>query len=228
MPLYILVWTTAYVFKHLGKERNSTYWKPSLCQQSVLLSLSGQDCDPLTSETHLQDWTKFNTEQCIIYVLLHTTSPTHLQPNCYIRIFFGIQSKPRVAVWTWFKEYYLSFSWRWIIILLKGPYFLCQLILGWEVVSARPKGNLICTQIKESLFCPFESRTQTQNWLWSIRATEIEVSAKSPVLICHLRTIHRWRQDLLWKPREPAPFWEQFCSFLSFRYTFLSVALHKC
>lgn len=87
----------------MGKRGTVLCWKESLCQrnQGVLLSLSGQGCDPLTYETHLQaleNWTKFNAEQRNISVLLHTLFPTHLLPDCYIRVFIGMRSRQRVTI----------------------------------------------------------------------------------------------------------------------------------
>lgn len=72
-----------------------------------IASLSGQGCDPLTSETHLralQNWIKFNMEQCNISVLLRTLSPTRVLSDCYIRVFTEMKSRLRLTIWIWFKR----------------------------------------------------------------------------------------------------------------------------
>lgn len=159
---------------------SSTFWirKQSLlqgvlCQRNwgVLLCLSGQGCDPLTYETHLQalqNCTKFNTEQRNISVLLHTLFPTHLLPDRCIRVFIEMKSRLRVTIWVRFKESYSSM----IVFFLAVNDQLAK--NGLLFVPADPemmsrfsgsKGKLICPQNTESLFCLFESGTQNENWL---------------------------------------------------------------
>lgn len=61
----------------------------------------GQAVIPLTYETHLQalqNWTKFNILQRNISVLLHTLFPTHLLPDCYIRVSVAMKSRLRVTI----------------------------------------------------------------------------------------------------------------------------------
>jgi len=117
----------------------------------VLLCFSGQSCDLLTYEMHLQalqNWTKFSTEQSNISALLHTLSPTHLLPDCYIRFFIEIKSRPRVTIWVRLKKSYSFYD-----CLFPGG--------EWSAYQKRPAlcaswsldGKLICPQNTEYLIC---------------------------------------------------------------------------